>query len=191
MSALDLLGSVLSKMGSTSTAAVGNFDSILTKISGASEYDRSKYMVDTGRGAVSHEDLASVLRPIVYGEVSNRPPEKQELESRVILNTALNRIQEWKSYRGETKSLKDVLTEPNQYQAYQPNDPKSQYALYTSGGGNTLEQKKRETVDGIVNKLVDELKSGKFNDNTGGAYYYMHNEDGSIQVDNSRQLFKK
>lgn len=125
------------------------------------------------------------LRPIMFGEISNRPPEKQELEARVILNTALNRIKEHSSKRGARKSIDEILTEENQYQAFKG----EQYNLYKGQPGN-LDAEKKKQIDAIIDKLLEEIESGAFSDNTEGAFYYKHNPDGSITYDNDRALFE-
>ena len=123
------------------------------------------------------------LRPTMFGEISNRPPEKQELEARVILNTALNRIKEH-GKRGTRKTIDDILTQENQYQAYGG----KQYGLY-KGGADGLDAKKKQQIDSVVDKLIQEIESGTFSDNTEGSFYYQHNDDESITYDNKRKLF--
>ena len=167
---------------------VGDTADKLLKTQSKITYDSADYQnLKTDRGTVSLKDLHAYLRPIAFGEISNDTA-SQEGEIRGILNTALNRIKENKNYQGKDLSLKDVLTEKNAYQAYQPTNMTSQYSLYRSGG-NAVDTKKKQTVDNIVTKLVGELKDGTFQDNTDGAYYYQH-KDGKIAYDTIRQLFK-
>lgn len=136
------------------------------------------------RGVSFTEKDLNVLRPTLYGEISNRPIEKQELEARVIANTAFNRIPEYNKY-GQKKTLTDVLSEPNQYQAYGG----KQYKNYASST-NDLDVEKKKNIDLIVNKFIEEMKAGTFADNTQGAFYYQHTPEGKIYYDSSRPLFK-
>ncbi len=131
---------------------------------------------------VNAGDLDSI-RPILYGEISNRAPDKQALESNVILNTALNRMKAYQA-KGDQKKLSDVLSAPNQYQAY--NGP--QYKDYFNPPDAPSLNKKKQ-VDMIVDSIREQMKNGSFSDNTKGAYYYTHNKDGSIQYDNLKKLF--
>lgn len=135
---------------------------------------------------VDKETFDSVFKPILFGEVSNRDASKKELEARVLLNTALNRVPEHNK-RGKNMTLKDVLTQPNQYQAYGGN----QYNLYTQNKLDAVGMKKKEEVDSIADKLWQEIQTGKFDDTTEGAYYYIHNPDQSITYDNKKQLYAK
>ncbi len=133
---------------------------------------------------LTDKDFESI-RPLIYGEISNRTPDKQELESHVILNTALNRMKEY-SKRGQNKSLSDIVAMPNQYQAYGG----QQYNLY-GNPPDAVAQKKKQQVDAIVDKIRDQVKTGSYPDNTGGAFYYIHNPDGTITYDNKKPLFAK
>lgn len=132
---------------------------------------------------LSDTDLA-VLRPVLYGELSNRNQTKKELEARVILNTALNRMKEYTA-KGQTKTLSDVLSAPNQYQAYGG----EQFNAY-GNPPDELSKKKREQVDAIVQKFLNEMEGGEFPDVTEGAYYYKHHPSGIIEYDNKRPLFE-
>ncbi len=142
-------------------------------------------VVNTRGLSLKRSEFDSVFKPIYFGEVSNRDEDKKDLEGRVILNTALNRMGEYKT-RGSEKSLSDVMTAPNQYQAYQG----KQYQNYTTSTLDELGMKKKQQVDSIADKYWNELKSGSFEDNTQGAAFYIHNPDGSITYDNNRKLFK-
>lgn len=133
------------------------------------------------RGVDLDEGDLGELRNVLYAEISNRDPEKQKLETRVIVNTALNRIKEYAA-KGRKLTLAEVLREPNQYQGYAPNDSKSQYAVAASGKGNT---KKLAAIDEVLN----EIKGGKLDDNTNGAVFYKHNPDGSIVYDDKKRLY--
>ncbi len=139
-----------------------------------------------GRGVqVSDSDMAA-FRPLLYGEVSNRAPDRQALEANVIFNTALNRVKAYGD-RGQSKTLADVLAMPNQYQAY--GGP--QYRAYSNPTDPASLAKKRQ-VDEIVNAIHEQVKSGKYDDNTKGAYYYAHDpKTSAITYDNMRPLFAK
>ncbi len=129
---------------------------------------------------ITQSDL-DILLPILYGEISNRPTEKKELEARVILGTALNRIREH-SKRGTKRTLAQILSEKNQYQAYAG----KQYNIYMAGKGG----KKAEEIEAITKKLLAELGSQTFKDITNGASYYIHNKDESITFDDKKKLFR-
>lgn len=123
--------------------------------------------------------------PVVFGELSNRPMEKKELEARVIFTTAVNRQREYGA-KGMKKSLNDVLSMENQYQAY--GGP--QYQVYKKGVTNAPDIKKKKEVDAIVDKILAEIKAGTFKPLSDKAYYYAHGADGSIEYDDTRPLFK-
>jgi hypothetical protein len=123
------------------------------------------------------------IKPILYGEISNRAPNKQQLESSVIMNTALNRMKAYRD-RGTPKTLAEVLSMPNQYQAYKG----PQYNNYFNPPDAPSLNKKKQ-VDMMVASIKDQMKGGQFSDNTEGAYYYTHNKDKTIQYDNLKKLF--
>ncbi len=134
---------------------------------------------------VSDSDIEA-FRPLLYGEVSNRAPDKQALEANVIFNTALNRVKAYND-RGQKKTLSDVLAMPNQYQAY--GGP--QYKVYGNPADPVAMAKKKQ-VDDIVNAIHAQVKAGKYDDSTKGAYYYVHDpKTGEISYDNIRPLFSK
>lgn len=135
------------------------------------------------RGVDLTDQDFEAIRPLIYGEISNRTPDKQELETHVILNTALNRMREYAN-RGQKRTLSDVIAMPNQYQAYGG----EQYRLY-SNPPDIVAQKKREQVDAMVDRIREQIKSGVYPDNTEGAFYYIHNPDGTITYDNKKPLF--
>ncbi len=143
-------------------------------------------LVDKTRGvSIKQNEVEDRLKPILYGELSNRPADKKELEARVIFNTALNRMKE-NLKRGKEVTLDDILSSGD-YQAYKGKE----YQKYIGGDLNTLDMKKKEETDAIVNKLIEEIRNGTFKDNTDNAYYYSHADDGSIKYDSKRPLFKK
>lgn len=120
------------------------------------------------------------LRNILYGEISNRPKDKQALEARVIINTALNRIKENRDLGMSFDTMMKVLHQDNQYQAL---------------GGKQYELAKRGEADpdkmAVIDEVIEELKQGKIKENTNGAFYYIHNPDGSITYDDNRPLYSK
>lgn len=134
---------------------------------------------------ITDEDLNAV-RPLLYGEVSNRTPDKQALEAHVILNTALNRIKGY-SEKGQKKTLTDVIAMPNQYQAYGG----KQYQVYNNPPDAVAAAKKKQ-IDMIVDNIRQQIQSGDYPDITEGAYYYVHDpKTGKITYDNTRPLFAK
>ena len=144
----------------------------------------AQYQVKNRGVQISDADL-NAARPLIYGEVSNRPPEKQALEANVIMNTAINRMGEYAKH-GQNKTLAEVLAMPNQYQAYGGN----QYKQYSNPTDASSTAKKKQ-IDNIVNGISDQIKKGNYADNTQGAYYYIHNPDQSITYDNTRPLYAK
>lgn len=143
----------------------------------------SRYTIKDRGIDITDEDLKAV-RPLVYGEISNRNRAKKELEANVILNTALNRVRAYKD-RGQPKTLAEVLSMPNQYQAYGG----KQYNSYYNPPDPVAMAKKQE-VDAILDAIAQQIRTGDYADNTEGAYYYIHNPDQSITYDNKRKLFK-
>ncbi len=138
------------------------------------------------RGVTISDSDIEAFRPLLYGEVSNRTPDKQALEANVIFNTALNRVKAYNE-RGQKKTLSDVLAMPKQYQAF--GGP--QYQVY-SNPTDPIALAKKKQVDDIVNAIHAKVKAGQFDDNTQGSYYYTHNtKTGEIAYDNIRPLFAK
>lgn len=127
----------------------------------------------------------SEVRPIIFGEVSNRDASKKELEARVILNTGINRAVEYQKRGDKNMDLKGVFTQPNQYQAYGG----SQYKMYKTDTGDELTLAKKKEVDGIMDKLWGEISQGKFDDVTNNSAFYVHEKDGSIRYDDKKKLF--
>ena len=143
-----------------------------------------KPILEQSRNVIIKKEDINELKAILFGEISNRDISKKELEVRVILNTVLNRVKQNKD-RGKDKSVTDVLTQKNQYQAYQG----QQYYKYLEGDLDDLGKKKKEELDKIVEKIIAEIESGTFEDNTNGAVFYIHNPDGTITY-RSGSLFK-
>lgn len=133
---------------------------------------------------ISDADI-NAFRPLLYGEVSNRTPDKQALEANVILNTALNRVRAFNE-KGQKKTLSDVLAMPNQYQAFGG----KQYNAY-SNPPDAVSAAKKKQIDAIIDTIHQQIKTGRYDDNTEGAYYYAHGKDGKIAYDNLRPLFSK
>ena len=128
-----------------------------------------------GVGRLREKDIQE-LEAILYGEISNRAPDKQRLESRTIVGTVLNRMGE------KGVPMLDILQEPNQYQAYQENE----YNQYKKGNRNPRRAQ-------VVKEIINEIKKGDLSNpqyDAYGAFYYKHNPDGSIRVDDNRPLLK-
>lgn len=132
------------------------------------------------RGVSLTDDDLEEARKILFSEISNRAPDKQVFESKIILNTALNRMREHAG-RKTPKTLKQVLQEPNQYQGYNS----KQYQLAASGKLDALAQKKMATVE----RVLAELREKGLQDTTDGSVYYVHKPDGTIWL-KSGPLFK-
>jgi len=156
---------------------------------------------------VNENDLEE-MRAILWGEVGDRTLpkeireleeddprkieakkeqfEKQKLEAQVIVNTAFNRMDEIRRYHGGKEvSLTDVITSDNQYQAMGEN----QYNLYKAGKlnmDNPDVQRRLKAIDTVLSQI----RKGTLIENTNGAFYYIHNPDGSITYDDERPLFK-
>jgi hypothetical protein len=137
------------------------------------------------RGVKITDADIEAFRPLLYGEASNRDYNKKKLEADVIFNTAINRQREYERM-GRNKTLSEVLSQPNQYQAY--NSP--QYKEY-SNITNPISAAKKKEIDAIIDDIKRRVKSGEFKDNTEGAYFYIHNSDESITYDNLKPLFKE
>jgi len=116
--------------------------------------------------------IQNELRPILFGEVSNRSPEQQEYEARVITNTAINRVPQYKGH-GDL-NFAGVLTAKNQYQAYKGKE----YNRYKSGDIRYTDQQKLKAID----KVIAELKAGTLKDNTNNSVFYEHTPDREIVI---------
>lgn len=143
-----------------------------------------------GRDVTLTDSDLNVLRPTLYGEVSNRPYDKKDLEANVITNTAINRMVAY-AKNGMQKSMADVLSMPNQYQAYNG----EQYKNYSNPNLTGPDSEKRDQVNKIVDGIIASIKDGTFKDNTNNSMFYKHignNPDtATIQYDDTRSLFKK
>lgn len=134
---------------------------------------------DPARGVDFADDDVKELRKILYSEIGNRSQDKRMLEARVLINTALNRLAENRSRGRGPQTLAGVLKEKNQYQGYGT----KQYQIAANGQGDP---KKLEAIDSVI----AELQQGALTDNTNGAFYYIHNDDGTITYDDARPLYK-
>ena len=118
---------------------------------------------------------------IIYGEVSNRTPDKQQFETRNIINTVINRANsDPKNYGG---NIIKVLQQPYQYSAYAPagtitatGTVQSQYQNAKNGKLDSASQKKWQ----FVRNTLNEMKSGNFKDTTGGDKFYVNSSDGAM-----------
>jgi len=132
---------------------------------------------------VTDDDIQK-MRPLIYGEVSNRDYGKKQMEADVIFNTALNRQLEYRKYN-QDRSISDIVAMPNQYQAYGGD----QYQTYYNPK-NPVDVAKKKEVDAIVDAIAEKIRKGEYVDNTEGAFYYIHEDDGKIKYDNIKKLFK-
>lgn len=142
------------------------------------------------RGASFTEEDFEMMKPLVYGEVSNRGLEKRQMEADVIFNTAINRQKEYENhpysqYKGSKLPISEIVAMPNQYQAYGGD----QYQNYYNPQ-NPVDVAKKKEVDMIVDMIADKIRRGEYVDNTEGAFYYIHEDDGKIKYDNLRKLYK-
>jgi len=128
---------------------------------------------------------------ILYGEISNRNPERQAAEVKYAINTAINRANaNPKKYGG---SIINVLKEPAQYQSYAPQGIKkngqvveSQYQKLKKGEIDESGKKKLETII----SALSEMKSGSFPDTTGGKTFYVHASDGTMWLGKTQKEAK-
>lgn len=141
------------------------------------------YQIKDRNLSVTPQDLEEA-KHVIFGEVSNHGPEFQTAETKMILNTALNRMKEYEA-RGTPKTLTEVLQQRNQYQAYRPKEPTSQYFMSKQDTLDELSRKKRQVVEDTLNTV----QAGNFADDTKGMVYYVHNQDGSITLKPGK-LFK-
>lgn len=147
------------------------------KVEAATKPDAGVYWIRDNQ--ISHNDLEEA-KAILFGEISNRSTDKQLLEAKTILNTAFNRMDEYRK-KGKNYTLTEVLQMPNQYQAYKG----KQYNKYKSGQIEELDKRKIKAIDEILNTV----KNGEFQNNVGDSVFYVHKDDGRIIVDD-RKLFK-
>lgn len=134
----------------------------------------------TRAGDITEEDL-NELRAVLFGEISNRASDKQRLEARTIINTAINRMSQYKE-KGKDMTLAQVLQAPNQYQAYGGGE----YSRIKTGGTKPTDQQKIQAIDDVIGTL----KEGLLPDTTGGRVFYVHEPDGRIILKDGT-LYKK
>lgn len=108
----------------------------------------------------------NLIAATVFGELSNKGNTAEE--ARKIINTVVNRMKE------TGKSARDIITAPNQYQAY----GKDQFMNAIQGKLDPLSQKKMA----VVNAAIEDLYSGKLKDNTNGSVFYQHDKDGNLSL---------
>lgn len=124
------------------------------------------------RGYTLNDDDFEEARKILFSEISNRSPDKQIMESKVILNTALNRMKQY-GERGRKLSLAEVLREPNQYQGYN-----SKQYHRANEKLDPVSQNKMDTIQ----QVLQEIRTKGLEDTTSDAVYYVHAPDGSIWI---------
>ncbi len=154
---------------------------------------------------VNENDLEE-MRAILWGEVGDRPLdadilkledddprriaaekkqfEGQMLEAQVIVNTVFNRMDEHRRYFGVEKSATEIVQEPGQYHAFV--DP--QYKKYKNGELNMKNEAVTRRLRAI-DTILAQIRNGTLIENTNGAFYYHHNDDGTITYDDERPLF--
>lgn len=151
------------------------------KVEAATKPDAGVYWIRNN--SISENDLDEA-KAILFGEISNRAPDKQQLEAQTILNTAFNRMEEYnaKKFRGRSNwTLTDVLQDSNAYQAFKG----KQYTKYKSGQTDELDKQKIQAID----KVLGDVRNGNFINNIGEDAFYVHLPDGRIRT-NSKPLFK-
>lgn len=153
-----------------------NKDLVLTE-------DQKNYQIKNRNVEISSEDLRAAA-PIIFAEISNRTLDKAELETRVILNTAINRMNEYRE-KGKDFTLKEILEMPNQYQGF----GSKEYEKHNNPNSLFLDKKKKKLVEDLLKKIEKEFQQGIFEDNTGGAVYYIHKSNGEIRTSPGK-LFK-
>jgi hypothetical protein len=161
-------------------------------------YDREEYLKSQGvkapvapvkyslkdREAEFDDNDFEKIRPLLYGEIGNRDFSKKAMEADVIFNTAINRQREYRK-KGKNMTIADIVAMPNQYQAYGGDQYKNYY-----NPKNPLEVAKKKEIDSIVDAIAEKIKKGQYVDNTEGAFYYVHEDDGRIKYDNLKKLYK-
>lgn len=126
--------------------------------------------------AVTPSDLDEA-KAILFGEISNRTPDKQRLEAQTILNTAFNRMDAYRK-RGINKTLTEVLQMDNQYQAYKGKE----YTRFKTGSLQPTDQQKQDAIEEMIGKVKD----GSFQNNIGDSVFYAHKPDGRIVATNKK-----
>jgi len=161
-------------------------ETVVTKLAklGKAEVSKLKPVVDKastteytipGRVAKPKEKDLEELAAIIYGEISNRPLDKQILEAKTIANIVLNRMEnhEWKG-----KSVADIVLEHKKnakYPAFQAKDGK-QYRDYKEGKPTDASKLK------AINVIIDDIRNGKLDNNIDDYLMYAHMPDNSIRA---------
>ena len=156
-------------------------DFIKHPFSSVTHYQRPPDTSYDVRGLKVNDNDINEASDILYGEISNREPDKQQFEVRHAINTAINRAQQDpKRYNG---SIVSVLQAPSQYQSYAPEGinrngqiMESQYQKIKKGMIDREKDQKYQTI----RKTLEEMKSGNFQDTTGGKTFYVHASDGTL-----------
>lgn len=141
----------------------------------------------TVRGVTMDDDDLSEISKILLGEVSNRVDtskgDMRPFEVRHIINTGINRVLA-NNPKEFGATLREVFQYPGAYQAYAPHGT-------TVSGGRVAKNDYQRAVAGeldyptqqklkIIQDTLNELKSGKFEDTTSGAKFYVHASDGTL-----------
>lgn len=191
----DFFGGIASGIGKAAQG-VGDF------FSGTVHYERPpeaplppdpvKYNV---RGVDFTDDDIKAIKPILYNEMSSRPDDRLDLEGRIILNTAINRISNNPKTKAYGKTLTEVMQKPYQYSGYAPQGTyqpggkqvKSQYQIYKEWEDNNSFPTEGDAARRIkaINMLMDSMKSGKFDDTAAGKMFYTNASDGTIWIGNT------
>jgi len=142
------------------------------------------------RGVKINDDDINEGSKILYGEISNRDPESQKFEVKNAINTAINRVkQDPDRYEG---SITKALQEPAQYQSYAPNGIRSGKKIIESQyqklqrNAPDINKKKIQTIM----EALEGIKSGNFNDTTGGKTFYVHAADGTMWLGSTQKEAK-
>lgn len=176
------------KTGSTmlKNAASAAYNDLLAPVSSTVTANNNNITQPTltvpGRGATYTPDELSTISGILYGELSNNgTPADQMNEAHKILDTAINRAKATKQTLGQ------VMTAPNQYQAYKS----PQYWMYMIGTKQGGLDAPSQAKAALVQKVVNNLDTAAFTQSdAGNDYFYAHNSKGDIVLRNG-ELFKK
>lgn len=161
------LGTTLGVAGAT-TGGAGLYSlANSNRISVRREYPEMKVFDSSKYNERDYSDLSRVL----YGEAN---PDINEM--RKIVATVLNRSER------TGMSPSEVIRQKNAYYGYW-NDQAQRYAK-----GNLTEPWEK-SKDAMIQQVMEELRSGKLKDETGGAYYFDHHNK-KFSIDRGRPLFE-
>ena len=124
---------------------------------------------DKRRGLTLSQDDIDEARAIMYGEVGSRSRDKKVLEANVVLNTALNRLKMIHDAGYKNITLKQVLSEPKQYQALGG----SNYRLAKSGKVGSATDERMSAIEEVIEKM----ELGSLEDIAEGKIAYHHYDD--------------